>query len=248
MQLPSVVRLVLPVVLAVGACTDAGPRLLADFPPTKATLDVDVRAPEERAATTSARPSFQTWLEIHSADCPFLDPSAHASLDTRPVDELERGHIEPTQSHGETRDTCIPPQFYVHDPLPPAQHVSVVTLADDSATFRISVERLLVNPELSVGELTAGTQTVARILDDRPVAFADVSFLPDGTDPRYPIVATDTQIVGDEIRFTTPAANGPGTLSIALTMIEHQIDCDGFVQCEATTYGGRRFARTISSP
>ncbi len=224
-------------VAALAACADPPARdaKLVEIDQLTAIVDADVGVPQDPLGTPSIGTGVSVYIDYPGSACYSLATTT-ATVDGSEPDAFLAGGMDADAA-------CEKPAIYLDAP-PTPRDVSTITLADDTATYSLTVARLFVNPTITLPTTLSVGPQVARIDDPRAIAAATVWWRSaDGTQGWMKPVDASTH---GELRFTIPTAtSGRGTLGITITIRDNAVSCVGFASCKAIVRGGGAFDVTV---
>jgi hypothetical protein len=239
-------RVLAGLVLAlVGGCSTENVQPLSEFGPIAASIDVDLGPLPEGAGDLDVNPRVFVAFDHSNPACPVFG-DVDTSIDGVRPDALENGYYDDGSGWGDNHDPSCQPPYYSIDHVPPGKPTSILRLADATASYSMEVDRLFVNPAMTIATPLARGQ-VARIdvADDRQITKVDAMWWVGNSESAtgYDVMAT---VAANGISFTMPTqVSGPGWLEVRVGLAAPQITCNGFSTCSATIKGSQRFEGTL---
>jgi hypothetical protein len=233
------------VVLSLGACSTQNVAPLSAFGPMSASIDVEL-GPLGPEFARDVDPRFFVAFDHSQPDCPVFDDDIDASIDGVRPDSFELGYYDEGGGYGhDTGAICQPPYFSI-EKVPAAKPTSVLRLRDATADYTLEVDRLFVNPTMTVAApLMRGQMGRVDVADDRQITKADAQWWvgDENSATGYPMTTTVTSNV---ISFRMPSeVSGPGHLEIRVELAAPQLTCNGFSECRVDMKGSQTFEESL---
>lgn len=234
--------LALALVPTIGACTTENVSPLSEFGPMSASIDVElgpVSAESGRDVNSRVFVSFSH----DNPNCPVFDDDINASIDGVRPDSFEVGYYDEGGGYGHNDDpSCQSPYFSI-DRVPPAQPRSILRLADATADLSLEVDRLFVNPAMTLtAPLARGRLAHIDVADDRLITKVEAEWW-DGDETSAYIHDVHATVAADGISFRMPTevTSTTGHLEVRIVLAAPQLTCNGFSTCTVTIKGSQTF-------
>ena len=239
-------RAVAVLAVSLAGCSSENVAPLKDFGPMSAWISVELGPLAADSGSLDVNPRvFVAFLHDNPA-CPVFGDDIDTSIDGVRPDSFERGYYDEGGGYGhDTSPSCQSP-YYSIDKVPPAKPTSMLRLADATADYSLEVDRLFVNPAMTIGTpLVRGQLARLDVADDRALMNVDVEWwVGDETSATgYPMMAT---VTANAISFRMPTeASGPGWLEVRVDLGVPQMTCNGFADCSVTMQGSQKLDATL---
>jgi len=230
-----------------GACTSENVAPLIEFGPMSASISVEL-GPVSAESGRDVNPRIHVSFSHDQPNCPVFDDDVNASIDGVRPDSFELGYYDEGGGYGHNDDpSCQSPYFSI-DRVPPAQPRSILRLADATADLSLEVDRLFVNPSMTLTTpLARGRLALIEVADDRSITKVEAEWWDeDGTSATiYDVMPTLTP-AGIEFRMPTQSeVTGAGRLEVRVELATPQLACNGFSKCSVTIKGSQTFDATL---
>ena len=179
-------------------------------------------------------------------DCPVFDDGISASIDGVRPDSFERGYYDDGGGYGHNDDPICQSPFFSIDKVPPAQPWSTLRLADATADLSLEVDRLFVNPAMTLATpLVRGELARIDVADDRPITRVEAEWwVEEGTSATIHDVMAS--IMSNRIALRMPSeVSGGGRLEVRVQLAAPQLTCSGFSMCTVMIKGSETFDATL---
>ncbi len=241
-----------PLVLLVStlvACTSENVAPLVEFGPMDALIMVEL-GPVSAESGRDVNDRVNVLFLHDAANCPVFDDDIDATIDGVRPTSFEHGYYDEGSSYGHNDDpTCQSPYFSMRR-VPPAQPRSVLRLSDATADYSLEVDRLFVNPAMTLATpLVRGQVARIDVADDRQITKVEGEWWVETGDEYnssamiYDVMATVTP---DGISVRMPSGiSGIGRLEIRVELAAPQLTCNGFAKCTVKIKGSQTFDATL---
>jgi hypothetical protein len=227
------------------ACSSQNVAPLIDFGPMSASISVEL-GPLSAESGRDVNSRVNVSFSHDNPDGPVLDDDIDASIDGVRPDSFELGYYEDGSGYGHNDDPICQPPFFSIDKVPPQKPRSILRLADASADLSLEVDRLFVNPAMTLAiPLMRGELGRIDVADDRQITKVEAEWwVEQGTSATiYDVMPT---ITSNSISFRMPAeVNGPGRLEVRVELAAPQLTCNGFAMCAVSMKGSATFDATL---
>lgn len=242
-------RALLVLVPTLVACTSQNVVPLVEFGPMDALIMVELGpVSAESGRDVNDRVNVHFWHD--DPNCPVFDDDIRATIDGVRPDSFEHGSYEEGSSYGHNDDpTCQSPYFSMRK-VPSAKPLSVLRLSDTTADYSLEVDRLFVNPAMTLATpLVRGQVARIDVADDRLITKVEGEWWVEEGDEYnnsamiYDVMATVTP---NGISFRMPSeVSGVGRLDVRVELEAPQLTCNGFAKCTVTIKGSQTFDATL---
>jgi hypothetical protein len=227
------------------ACSSQNVAPLSEFGPMSAWISVEL-GPLPADGGLDVNHRVFVSFSHDAPGCPVFDDDIDVSIDGVRPDSLEVGYYDEGGGYGhDTSPFCQPPYFSI-DRVPPAQPRSTLRLRDATADLSLEVDRLFVNPAMTIATpLVRGQVARIDVADDRQLTKVDAEWwVGDETSATgYDAMAT---IDGNGIALRMPSdTSGPGWLEVRVQLAAPQLTCNGFSECDVTISASEKFDATL---
>jgi hypothetical protein len=227
------------------ACSSQNVAPLSQFGPMEASISVEL-GPLSAESGRDVDPRIFVSFSHSAPDCPVFDDDIDVSIDGVRPDSLEVGYYDEGGGYGhDTSPFCQPPYFSI-DRVPPAQPRSTLRVKDATADFSLEVDRLFVNPAMTIATpLVRGQVARIDVADDRQIMKVEAEWwVGDETSATgYDAMAT---IDGNGIALRMPSeTSGPGWLEVRVQLAAPQLTCNGFSECSVFMQASAKFDTTL---
>ena len=191
-------------------------------------------------------PRVNVAFNHNNPACPVFDGDIDTSIDGVRPDDLEVGYYDEGGGWGhDTGPSCQPP-YYSINRVPPAKPTSVLRLADATADYSLEVDRLFVNPAMTIATpLTRGQGARIDVNDDRVITKVEAMWWVGDSESALGYDAMPT-VNANGIFLQMPADGaGRGWLEVRVELAAPQITCNGFSECAVWIHGSQRFDGTL---
>ncbi len=228
------------------ACTSQNVVSLVEFGPISASIAVEL-GPVSAESGRDVNPRIDVSFSHNNPDCPVFGDDVKATIDGVRPDSFERGYYEEASGYDHSDGAnCQPPYFSI-DKVPPAQPRSTLRLTDPTADLVLEVDRLFVNPAMSLATpLVRGQLARIDVADDRQITNVGAEWwVEDGTGATiYDVMASVTP-TGISLRMPSEV-HGDGRLEIRVQLATPQLTCNGFSSCSVQIKGSQTFDATLN--
>ena len=226
------------------ACTSENVAPLIEFGPISAYIDVELGPLAADSGREDVNPRVFVSFSHDNPDCPVFG-DVDTSIDGVRPSSFEHGYYDDGGSYGDGGPSCQPP-YYSINKVPPAKPVSILRLKDSTAEFSLEVDRLFVNPAMTIATpLVRGQVARIDVADDRPITNVEAFWW----------VGDDTSATGYDV-MPTPSAGaislhmpaqgaGSGWLEVRVVLGAPQLTCNGFSDCSVSIKGSATFDTTL---
>jgi hypothetical protein len=226
-------RALLALVPTLVACTSQNVAPLIEFGPMSASISVEL-GPLSAESGRDVNPRVNVSFSHDNPDCPVFDDDINASIDGVRPDSFEHGYYDEGGS-GYSHDDgpiCQPGYFSI-DKVPPAQPRSILRLADATADLSLEVDRLFVNPAMTIATpLVRGQLARIDVADDRKITKVEAMWwVREGDEDNWSATGYDVMptITANGISFRMPTeVSGAGSLEVRVDLPAPQLTCNGF--------------------
>lgn len=215
---------------------------LADFGPMGAWLSVELGPLAPDSGREDVDPRVHVAFSHDRPDCPVFDDDIDATIDGIRPTSFEHGYHEEGGGYGHNDDATCQPPFFSIAKVPPAQPRSTLRLADATAELVMEVERLFVNPALTLASpLVRGRAARIAIDDDRTITEVSAVFwVGDATTATGYDFAPVIDGFGIAMQVPADMPAGAGWLEVRVRLAQPGIICDGFAVCNVAMHGSAR--------
>jgi len=242
-------RAVLVLVPTLVACTSQNVAPLSEFGPMSASIDVEL-GPVSAESGRDVNPRVHVAFSHDNPDCPVFDDDLNATIDGVRPDSFEHGYYDEGSGYSHDDGPSCQPPFFSIDRVPPAQPRSSLRLVDATAELSLEVDRLFVNPAMTLATpLVRGQLARIDVADDRQITKVEAEWWVESGDESngsaviYDVMATTTP---NGISFRMPTeVSGVGRLEVRVELAAPQLTCNGFSKCSATIKGSQTFDATL---
>lgn len=227
------------------ACTSQNVAPLSEFGPMSVSISAEL-GPLSAESGRDVNPRVHVAFSHANPDCPVFDDDIDTSIDGVRPDSFEHGYYDEGGGYGHNTDPICQPPYFSIDRVPPAQPRSTLRLSDATADLSLEVDRLFVNPAMTLATpLVRGQLARIDIADDRQLMKADAEWwVGDETSSTiYDAMATITAS-GIELRMPSEVS-GPGRLEVRVVLAAPQLTCNGFSTCSVVINGSEKFDTTL---
>lgn len=227
------------------ACTTQNAAPLAEFGPISVWIAAEL-GPLSAESGRDVNPRVHVAFDHSNPDCPVFDGDIDASIDGVRPDSFERGYYDEGGGYGhDTGASCQPPYFSI-DRVPPAKPLSILRLVDATADLTVEVDRLFVNPTMTLATpLVRGQIARIDVADDREVTKVEAEWWvgDENSAMIYDVMAT---VASNSISFRMPSnVSGSGWLEVRVELAAPQVACNGLSMCSVTIMGSETFDATL---
>ncbi len=242
-------RALLALVPTLAACTTQNVAPLSEFSPMSASISVEL-GPLSSDIGFDGNPRVDVSLHHFLPGCPVFDDDIKASIDGVRPDSFERGYYEEASGYGHNDDpTCQSPYFSINK-VPPAQPRSILRVSDATAELSLEVDRLFVNPAMTIATpLVRGQLARIDVADDREITKVSAMWWVERRD-EYGSSATGYDVLptvsptGISFRMPTQVS-GDGWLEVRVELAAPELTCNGFSKCTVMIKGSQTFDGTL---
>jgi hypothetical protein len=238
-------RAFLAVVPLLVACSTQNVAPLSEFGLMSASISVEL-GPLPASDGLDVNPRVNVAFDHNNPNCPVFGGDIETSIDGVRPDEFERGYYDEGGGYGHDTGAICQPPYYSIDRVPPAKPTSILRLADSTADYSMEVDRLFVNPTMTIATpLVRGQMARIDVMDDRQVADAEAMWWigDENNATGYDVMAT---VTANTISFRMPSTvSGPGWLEVRVDLAAPQVTCNGFSNCTAIIMGSQKFDGTL---
>ncbi len=230
---------------ALVGCTSENVAPLVEFGPMSAWILVEL-GPVSAESGRDVNPRVDVSFSHDNPDCPVLDDDITASIDGVRPDSFEHGYYDSGSGYSHDDGPNCQPPFFSIDRVPPAQPRSILRLADATADLSLEVDRLFVNPAMTLtAPLARGRLSHIDIADERPITKVDAEWW-DGDETSATIYDVMPTLTPDGISFRMPTEiSSAGRLEVRVELAAPQLTCNGFSKCSVTIKGSQTFEATL---
>jgi hypothetical protein len=239
-------RALLVLVPSLVACSSQNVAPLSEFGPIEAYIGVELGPLAGESGDLDVNPRVFAELSHNNPACPVFDDDIDVSIDGVRPDSLEPGYYDEGGGYGhDTEPSCQSPYFTI-DRVPPAKPVSVLRLADATAEMSLEVDRLFVNPVMTIATpLVHGQAARIDVADDRQITMVDAVWWVGDEESRIGYDAMPT-VAANGIALTMPSAGtGPGWLEVRVELAAPELTCNGFSTCAVSIKGSAKLDGTL---
>jgi hypothetical protein len=238
-------RALLAILPSLVACTSENVAPLSQFGPMSAWVSVEL-GPLSAESGRDVNPRVFVSLDHSNPDCPVFDDDIAASIDGVRPDSFEHGYYDDSTGYGHNNDPICQPPFFSIDRVPAAKTRSTLRIADETANYSLEVDRLFVNPEMTLAaRLEHGRMARIDVNDDRQITNVEAEWwVGDETESYiYDVMAT---VASNAITFRMPSdLSGPGRLEVRVELAAPDLTCNGFSECLVSMKGSQTFNDTL---
>jgi hypothetical protein len=245
-------RAALVLVATLGACTSENVAPLSEFGPISASISVELGPLAADSGREDVNPRVDVSFSHTNPDCPVFDDDVDASIDGVRPTSFERGYYDDSTGYGHNDDpVCQSPYFSIFK-VPPAKPLSILRLRDATADYSLEVDRLFVNPAMTIATpLVRGQIARIDVADDRPITQVEAVWWVEQVDEYgssalgYDVMPT---VAANAISFRMPTdvnVSGVGWLDVRVTLASPQLTCNGFSICTVSIHGSERLEATL---
>jgi hypothetical protein len=235
---------------ALVACTSENVAPLSEFGPISAYVEVELGPLAGESGDLDVNPRVFVEFSHNNPDCPVLDDDIDTSIDGVRPTSLERGYYDDGSGWGDNHDPSCQRPYFTIDKVPPAKPRSVLRLADATADLSLEVDRLFVNPAMTIATpLVRGQLARIDVADDRQIEKVEAMWWVEGHDDvgtfqmGYDVKPT---VASNVLSFRMPSeTSGPGWLEVRVSLAKPEQTCTGFSMCDVTIKGSERFDATL---
>ena len=238
-------RILLVLAASLVGCSSGNVQPLDKFGPMSAWIDVEL-GPFPADGGLDVNPRVFVSFDHNSPACPVFDDDIDVSIDGVRPDELEVGYYDEGGGWGDNHDpSCQPPYFSINK-VPSSRLASTLRLRDATADYSMDVDRLFVNPAMTIATpLTRGQVARIDIADDRKLTkVSAIWWVGDSENATgYDTMAT---VSSNSISLHMPTElGGPGWLEVHAEVEAPQITCNGFSECSVLLNTSARLEGTL---
>ncbi|HTL35284.1 MAG TPA: hypothetical protein VL326_19280 [Kofleriaceae bacterium] len=238
-------RILLVLAASLVGCSSGNVQPLEKFGPISAWIDVEL-GPFPADGGLDVNPRVFVSFDHNNPACPVFDNDIDVSLDGVRPDELEVGYYDEGGGWGhDTGPSCQPPYFSIYK-VPPAKPLSMLRLRDATADFSFGVDRLFVNPPMTIATpLSRGQVARIEVADDRRISkVSAIWWIGDSENATgYDTMAT---ISSNSISLHMPTQlSGPGWLEVHAEVEAPSVACNGFSECSVLVNTSARLEGTL---
>jgi len=230
------------------ACTLENVAPLIEFGPMSASIDVEL-GPVSAESGRDVNPRVHVAFSHDNPDCPVFDDIS-ASIDGERPDSFEHGSYDDGSGYGHNDGPSCQPPFFSIDKVPPARPRSILRLADATAALSLEVDRLFVNPAMTLATpLVRGQMARIDVADDRQITkVAAEWWVEEGDEDNWSAMIYDVMatVTPNGISFRMPTeVSGVGRLEVRVELAAPQLTCTGFSRCTVRIKGSQTFDATL---
>jgi len=238
-------RILLLLAASLVGCSSENVQPLSKFGPMSAWIDVNL-GPLPAKDDLDVNPRVFVSFDHNNPACPVFDDDIDVAIDAVRPDELEVGYYDEGGGYGDNHDPiCQPPYFSIYK-VPSPKPLSTLRLKDSTADFSMDVDRLFVNPAMTLATpLSRGQVARIDVADDRPLTNVSVLWYTGDNESSigYEVTAT---VNANSISLQMPTqGSGPGWLEIHADLPAPQITCNGFSECSVMMKGSEKINGTL---
>lgn len=242
-------RALLVLVPTLVACTSENVAPLIEFGPMSASIDVEL-GPVSAESGRDVNPRVNVSFSHANPDCPVFDDDIKASIDGVRPDSFEHGYYDEGSGYSHDDDPICQSPFFSIDKVPPALPRSTLRLADATADLSLEVDRLFVNPAMTLATpLVRGQMARIDVADERQITKVEAEWwVEEGTEDNWSAMIYDVMatITPSGISFRMPTeVSGVGRLEVRVELAAPQLTCNGFSMCSVTIKGSQTFDATL---
>ena len=227
------------------ACTSENVAPLSEFGPMSVSVSVEL-GPLSSESGRDVDPRIFVLFDHNAPNCPVFDSDIDATIDGVRPDSFEHGYYDEGGGYGhDTSPICQSPYFSI-DRVPAPKPLSTLRVRDATADLSLDVDRLFVNPAMTLATpLVRGQVGRIDVADDRQLMKVDAEWWvgDENSSIGYDAMATITP-GGISLRMPTETS-GPGRLEVRVQLAAPQLTCNGFSACTVSIHGSEKFDATL---